>query len=295
MTLIHGCYFRGTEYEMDVIGSIALSEAGGCGVYEVPAATIQDLTGSQRSEIKKYAQEAGVVLTVNGGVGSDTDISADDPGVRAAGVEYLKRLLQSVHEIGAEVFSGVNYTAWLRRPAGLLPKEEKKRIWDLSVNSMRQVIRTAEDLQIRYCFEVVNRYEEFLLNTAEEGVAFAEQVDSLNAQLLLDTFHMNIEEDYMGTALRYAMEKGRLGHIHVGESNRRIPGPGHSNICWPAFFDTVKQMGYRGYLVMEPFVRMGLSTSLNTCVWRDLTDNRTMEDYMRDVAQGLAFLRAGLE
>ena len=292
---LHACYFRGTEYENDVKGSILLAKQSGCEVFEVAMATIIDLTREERAEIKKYAQDLGIVLTTNGGVDAKTDISSEEPNMRAAGVEKLKSILQASYEIGAELFCGINYTLWLSKPKQLLTYSEKKRFLEYSIDSVKKVIKTAEDCNIQYCFEVVNRYEEFLLNTAEEGVEFARRVDSPNAKLLLDTFHMNIEEDNMFDAIRYAHQHGFLGHIHVGESNRRIPGTGASQINWAAFFQTLQQIGYEKSIVMEPFVRMGLPTSMNCCVWRDLSQNRTLDAYMSDVAKGISYLRSGVK
>lgn len=292
---LHACYLRETPYEWDVTASIELAARYGCEVFEVALATILDLSIQQRTEIKRYAEAMGMTLTVNGGLDASTDISSIDPAIRLAGIRKLTRALQAVHEIGAEIFCGINYTAWLVRPRELLTYDAKRRCLDYAVECMKEVIKVADACNIRYCFEVVNRYEEYLLNTAKEGVAFAERVGSPNAQLLLDTFHMNIEEDNMLQAMTYAQEKGRLGHLHVGESNRRIPGTGPSNINWTEVFETIQTAGYDGHIVMEPFVRMGLATSMNTCVWRDLTQNQTQETFMDDVSRGVQFLKNGLQ
>lgn len=292
---LHACYLRETPYEWDVPASIELAGKYGCDVFEVALATIIDLAPAQRAEIKSRAAALGVTLSVNGGLDARTDLSSSDAAIRRAGIEKMARALHAIHEIGAEIFCGINYTAWLVRPERLLTYDEKQKHWDYAVQCMREVIKVAEDCNVRYCFEIVNRYEEYLLNTAKEGVAFAEQVGSPNAQLLLDTFHMNMEEDNMLQAMAYAQERGRFGHLHAGESNRRIPGLGASNIDWPKVFQTIHQIGYDKYIVMEPFVRMGLATSMNTCVWRDMTQNHTMEAFMDDVSRGISFLKHGLK
>lgn len=292
---LHACYLRETPYEWDVPASIKLAKDYGCDVFEVTLATIINLSSTQRKEIKSCAEALGITLSVNGGLDARTDIASNDAEVRRAGVQKLTAALQAIHEVGANLFCGINYTAWLARPERLLTYDEKQKHWDYAVQCMKEVIRVAEDYNIRYCFEIVNRYEEYLLNTVAEGVAFAEQVGSPCAQLLLDTFHMNIEEDDMLQAMAYAQKMGRFGHLHVGESNRRIPGLGLSNIDWQNVFLTINQIGYDKYIVMEPFVRMGLATSMNTCVWRDMTQNQTIEAFMDDVNRGVSFLKKGLK
>ena len=71
---------------------------------------------------------------------------------------------------------------------------------------------------------MLNRFENHVLNTAEEGVAFVREVGKPNVKVMLDTFHMNIEEDSFGKAIRTAGPL--LGHFHTGENNRRVPGKG---------------------------------------------------------------------
>lgn len=80
----------------------------------------------------------------------------------------------------------------------------------------------AEEYDINYCLEIVNRYEQYLLNTAAEGVDFVRELDSPKIKLLLDCFHMNIEEDSFSEAIKTAGEL--LGHFHIGECNRKVPG-----------------------------------------------------------------------
>ncbi len=78
----------------------------------------------------------------------------------------------------------------------------------------------------------MNRFEQYLINTAAEGVAYIDEVGSPNLKLLLDVFHMNIEEDDMTQAIITAGDK--LGHFHIGETNRRPPGQGR--MPWKEIF-----------------------------------------------------------
>ena len=86
----------------------------------------------------------------------------------------------------------------------------------------------ANDLGINLCMEVLNRFENHVLNTAAEGVAFVKEVGKPNVKVMLDTFHMNIEEDSIGGAIRTA--GSLLGHLHTGECNRRVPGKGRTRL-----------------------------------------------------------------
>jgi D-psicose/D-tagatose/L-ribulose 3-epimerase len=72
------------------------------------------------------------------------------------------------------------------------------------------------------CLEVVNRFETYILNTSEEAVRYCKSVDSKRVKILLDTFHMNIEEDNIADAIPLAGQY--LGHLYVGEGNTKVPG-----------------------------------------------------------------------
>ena len=138
---------------------------------------------------------------------------------------------------------------------------------------------------------MVNRFEQFLFNTAKEAIAFAEEVGSPRAKVHIDTFHMNIEEDSMSDAIALTGKSGRLGHFHVSESNRRVPGLGPTNIDWPAVGKALRSVGYRGAVVMEPFVNTCANNARNTHTWRDLSGGADIDRLVDNVRRGGEFLR----
>ena len=86
--------------------------------------------------------------------------------------------------------------------------------------------------------------------------------------IMLDSFHMNIEEDSFREAILTAGSK--LGHFHIGEANRKVPGSGR--LPWKEMADALKEIGYDGTIVMEPFVRPGGRVGSDIKVWRDLSN-----------------------
>jgi D-psicose/D-tagatose/L-ribulose 3-epimerase len=145
----------------------------------------------------------------------------------------------------------------------------------------------AGDLGIDLCLEVLNRFENHVLNTAEEGVAFVREVGKPNVKVMLDTFHMNIEEDSFGKAIRTAGPL--LGHFHTGENNRRVPGKGR--LPWREIGTALSEIGYGGAVVMEPFVKMGGGVGSDIKVWRDLSDDADEAQMDEAARQGLMFSR----
>lgn len=152
---------------------------------------------------------------------------------------------------------------------------------------MREVGKIALDCGVDYCLEVFNRFEGYLLNTAAEGLAFVNEVDCPSVKVHLDTFHMNIEEDSIGGAIRTTDSK--LGHFHTGECNRRVPGKGR--MPWHEIACALKDVHYQGSVVMEPFVRMGGQVGSDIHIWRDISQQATDKQLDEDAAASLKFLR----
>ena len=95
--------------------------------------------------------------------------------------------------------------------------------------------------------EPINRYESQYLNTVADNLEIIREVDMPGTGLLADIFHMSIEEKDICTSLRRA--KNYLCHVHLGDNTRLLPGKGHLN--WKEIFDTLKEIGYEGYVNLE--------------------------------------------
>jgi sugar phosphate isomerase/epimerase len=100
---------------------------------------------------------------------------------------------------------------------------------------------------IALCLEPINRFEVNSLNTTLECLEFLHDYRLDGTMLLLDQFHMNIEDPDPMAALRAA--KGRIGHFHAADSNRRGAGKGHCD--FDALIAALVEVGYDGYLSME--------------------------------------------
>ena len=287
---LHYNYWNGTGVEKDIYKALELTEKAGADVMEFGSGDVLRMTKAERSDLKKRMQDKGITPSINGGAPPDWDMASSDPVFRTQSVDAYKRTAEAIAETGSPIWSGVIYSRWLRLPDGPVTYEEKQATLEIALGSLRELVGTLADVNLVCCFEIVNRYEQFLLNTAKEGVEFTDRLDSPYGKLLLDTFHMNIEEDNMADAIQYAMAHGRLGHIHVGESNRRLPGIGKTQIDWRAFFAAVKESGYEGYITLEPLVLMGTPFARKVNVWRDMAD-RSLDAMLDDARKSVQFIR----
>lgn len=114
---------------------------------------------------------------------------------------------------------------------------------------LRDAAAQAEARAVRLALEPLNRYEADLVNNAEQGLAFVEEVGHPGLGLLLDTFHVNIEESSWTEPFRRVMAAGRLWHVHLGDNNRLAPGRGL--IDFAAIVRTLSEAGYQGFLSAE--------------------------------------------
>ncbi len=276
------------EWSADFLPYIEKVKRLGFDALEIAAGALPGMTSQKRRALADAARGAGIKLTYCIGLPAEYDVSSLDENVRTGAVRYVSSLLDCIHEMGGDTIGGIIYSCW---PMSVRPDYDLKcRMRERSLVSLRELIKKAEDYGINYCLEIVNRFEQCILNTAEEGVAFARELDSPRAKLLLDTFHMNIEEDSFTEAIKTA--GGMLGHFHIGECNRRTPGTGR--MPWEEIFSALKSINYEDAVVMEPFIKMGGQVGKDILVLRDLSDNADTERMDSLAADAAAFVKKGL-
>ena len=281
---IHFGYW--TQYwEVEPLPFVQKAKQCGFDVLEVRAQKIGRMSRAERDTLKKAAADAGLGLTYSIGLTADMDLTSEDNATRKRGIDFLQDICRAMKEMDGTIMAGINYSCWPRRP---LPGEDKQVLTDRAVEGVREAIKTAEDCGVFFCIEVVNRFEHFLMNTAAEGIAFVERVGSPNAKLHLDTFHLNIEEDSIGGAIREA--GSRLGHLHLGEPNRRPPGRGR--MPWQEIFGALGDINYQGALVMEPFLVPGGEVGRDIAVYRYLPGH---DDLDGEATRSVEFVRAELK
>ncbi len=258
----------------------------GFDVLEVNAGTIAGMTFEERQSLKAHADDRNIILSHCIGLPHQYDIASVDKAIRENGIAYLKKIARAIGEMGGGNLGGIIYGSW---PATMPAGETDKRPYvERSVVSMKEAIKAAEDNNVIFNVEVVNRFEQFLINTCEEAIAYVEAVASPNVKILLDTFHMNIEENFIGEAIQKAGDK--LGHLHVGENNRMPPGYGH--IPWTEVGAALRKVDYQGYVVMEPFLMPGGEVGRDIKVFRDMSADLELDDEAR---KALMFIRGVLK
>lgn len=240
---------------------------------------IEDPATIDTARIGSRLRQAGIAALVCGAFGPSRDVSSTDPAVRSAGVDYIATCVRIAAELGAPMVSGPMYSATGK--TALLSPDERRQQWDWGVGNLQRAGDIAADAGIRLAVEPLNRFETDFLNTIEQANGFIDAIDRHSVGLLLDTFHMNIEEHSVPDAIR--MAGARVFNFHACANDRGTPGKDH--LPWREIRAALDAIDYRGPWVIESFTPRITEIARAVSLWRPLAESQD-----RLASDGLAFL-----
>jgi len=215
--------------------------------FDVVEICAEDVLTLDAVVIREAAETAGLSLSVSAVLGPGRSLSSADAETRADAVEYVRSCVVFAHSVGAGIVSGPLYGAPGGTPA--VSDSERGTRRDLAVEELRAVAPFAAELGVVLAIEPLNRFETDLINTVAQGVELCRAVDVPNVGLVLDTFHMNIEEKDPAAAIRAAGQ--HIASFQASESDRGTVGSGH--VDWASIFTALDESGYRGPVIVESF------------------------------------------
>ena len=186
--------------------------------------------------------------------------------MRAASIEHLRWAIRTTAKIGSRGLGGVVYAPWGACDPVNIPKRAAR-----SAEAFAAIDGDLSSHDVTLGIEAINRFETDLVNTAADAVAMAEASGSSQVGALLDTFHLNIEERDIKSAIIGAGD--RLIHFHVSENDRGVPGSGH--VPWGEVKAGLETLGYDGWIVAEMFVIPGNPASADLNIWRNIEPDAT--------------------
>ena len=260
---VHALVWVGGWSHAECERAIAQTAELGFDLIEIPALDPGSIdTAFTRRMLERY--KLGTTLSL--GLDASTDVSSGDPARQARGEARLMQVLSVAREVGATHVCGILYSAFQK----YLEPPTDAGIAD-SVDVLRRIGDEAARHGITIGLEVVNRYETNVLNTAAQAVAFARRVALPNVKVHLDTYHMNIEEADLESAL---IDTGAmLGYFHIGESGRGYLGAG--NIDFDRVFRGLAKANYQGPITFESFSSAVVNKQLSGVlgIWRNLWED----------------------
>nr|WP_281372066.1 sugar phosphate isomerase/epimerase family protein [Modestobacter versicolor] len=207
-------------------------------------------------------RDHGLAPITIAGQAPGADVSSPDEDEQQAGVAALLRMVDATAALGGDQMNGVSYGLFGRSPTAAPPGALER-----AAGHLGRVADQAHERGVTVTFEVLNRYETPLLNTAEQALAFLAASGSAHLRVHLDTFHMAVEEADMLAAIRSAVPV--LGYLELGQSGR---GPlGSGSVDTAAAVRAAVEAGYRGRVGVEAFSRSVLSEFASDLlgIWRE--------------------------
>jgi D-psicose/D-tagatose/L-ribulose 3-epimerase len=253
----------------------------GFDLVEVPIEGTSDL---DYARVAPMVKDLGLSVSVCAAMSPDRDLLDADPSVRANGMAYVRHCIDAAQTLGATNVVGPLYSAVGR--TWQATADERKKDLDLLVGELKELASYAGEHGAVICVEPLNRFETSFLNLAEQAIEVVDRVDHRACGVLLDTFHMNIEEHSIGDAIRTTGR--RLKHLHACENDRGAPGSGHIDFAEVAAACTA--IGYTGPAVIESFTAAVKSIARAAAIWRPLaaTQDGLAQDGLRHLRRTFA-------
>ena len=145
---------------------------------------------------------------------------SDDAAIRENGIRYMHNLLLLMQKMDADLLVGCHYTKWPVRRTETLSLAHKEELVERTAEAYRLAAQPAQECGVTARSRRSTVSKPICSTAASETADFVDRVGNPNVKVHFDTFHMNIEEDSIGGAIKTAGT--RLAALHVAERNRRF-------------------------------------------------------------------------
>ena len=240
---------------------------------------IEDPALIDTSSLRPILEDLGLKAHICGAFGPGRDLTHSDGNVRASTRAYISACLDIAGDLNAGFIAGPMYSQVGK--ARQLADDDRRREWDLAVSELQLVSAAAADRGLSIALEPINRFETDLVNTTADSLRMIRDIDHPAAKVMIDTFHMTLEEADLATAIRAAGKD--LIHVQVSENHRGVTGTGLTP--WASFRNALKEIQYDGSIVIESFTPDNRDLAGAVCIWKRFTP--TQDEF---ASRGLDFL-----
>lgn len=227
--------------------------------FEIPIEVVGDLDYRQGAQILR---DHGLDVSTCAAMGPDRDLIHPDKAIQDNGMTYIRECIDATATLGGTNLVGPIYSAVGR--VWQQTADERAKDVDLLVKNLGELSKYAGDKGVVLGIEPLNRFETSFINLATQVIEVVDRVSHPSCKIMLDTFHMNIEEKSLGTAIRAAGK--RMVHFHACENDRGAPGSG--NVTWDDVADALRDINYDGPVVIESFTNKVKSIARAAAIWR---------------------------
>lgn len=220
------------------------AQAAACG-YDGIEIALADPAVADPDRLGLWQERYGLRVLLCATQPAGLSLASPDADARSAALAHLAAVMRRAKALGSDLVTGP-----MLHPVGACsgaPPTGQERA--TLAGSLARLAETAEREGVRVALEPLNRFQGYLLTRVDDGLALCAGTGSRRIGLLLDLFHMNIEEKDPADAVRRAA--GRCFHVHVSARDRGPPGS--DSFAWDPFRAALAAIGYRGWLTVEAF------------------------------------------
>jgi sugar phosphate isomerase/epimerase len=252
----HAAQFEAVAFKGDLAANVAKVATWGYDAVELAVRDPQLVdAGELASVVSEHQLRVSAIGTGQAWGEEGLSFTSDDPALRAAAIDRIKSHVPLAAKLDALIIIGL-----IR---GVTPPgQDHQQSLAYLVEALQEVSTAAADAGVRLALEPLNRYETDLIHTVADGVDLIERVGADSFGLLLDTFHMNIEEPSIEASIRTCGD--RIFHFHVADSNRWYPGAGH--LDFGSILEALAATGYQGYVSGEFMPQPDADTAAVRCI-----------------------------
>lgn len=255
------------------------SKIAGMG-FDVVEIAVEDPALIDVEAVKEGLAKYKLKANICGAFGPSRDLTHEDPAVHQNCFDYISACLDICVAVGTDFFGGPMYSAVGK--ARMVSPLQRKKEWNLAVRNLRVVCEMAAARGIKIALEPLNRFESDLVNTAEDVLRLVNDIDHPAACIMLDGFHMSIEERDVEQAIITAGNK--LIHLQVSENYRGTPGTGQTP--WAAYRKGLEAIHYKGTVTIESFTPQNQELAGAVCFWHPMAESQD-----GFAVEGLQFLK----
>lgn len=248
--------------------------------FDVVEIAVEDPELIDANAVKKGLKQYGLQAVVCGAFGPTRDLTNEDTAIHENCFNYIRSCLDLCNAWETPFFVGPMYSAVGK--ARMVPSEQRKREWELAVKNLRIVCEMAEVRNLEIALEPLNRFESDLVNTAADVIRLIDDISHPAAKIMLDSFHMNIEEPDTEKAIISAGDK--LIHFQVSENYRGTPGTGQTR--WDACKRGLEAINYKSVVSIESFTPENKELAGAVCFWHPMAESQD-----KFASEGLQFLK----
>jgi D-psicose/D-tagatose/L-ribulose 3-epimerase len=240
------------------------------------------------AEARRALDDAGLKVVLAARVNLQRNLASDDPAAHRAGIDYLRYAVDCAASLGAAVVGGPltgNPLVFAGRPPAPVEETERAARKERCVTGLKLAGDHAAAAGVSLAVEPLNRFESDVLCTTAQAIELLDAVDHPSVGLMLDTFHMHMEEASIAEAIRLA--GARMIHFQANENHRGFLGTGSTD--WVELCRALHDIGYRGPISLEPFRRNDDRFGVPFAQWRP-----PHEDESERLAASVSFLKSHL-